>query len=133
MNTNTLIRIAAALLLAATVANTQAATALQDVVRADANFHYSAEQDLWVQLDAYDMEGAPADLRSVEILEALDADGNQTRVLDRGLTDTTGHFERKIRVPATTKQLTVRVGVLGITNTVTLALDGNGSVRHTFE
>jgi len=133
MNTSTLIRFAAALLLAATVSNTQAASSLQDLVSANANFQYSAEQDVWVQIAAYDIEGAPADLRAVEILEALDADGNETRVLERGLTDATGSFERKVRVPAATRQLTVRVGVLGITNTVTMNLDGSGTLTHTFE
>jgi len=133
MNNSTLIRFAAALLLAATLSNTQAASTLQAVVCADAGFQYSAERDLWVQISAYDREGAPADLRTVEILEALDADGNETRVLERGLTDATGSFERKVRVPAATKQLTVRVGVLGITNTVTMNLDAGGTLTHTFE
>jgi hypothetical protein len=133
MNTSTLIRIAAALLLAATLSNTQAASALQELAAADASFKYSAERDLWVQISAYDREGAPADLRTVEILEALNADGNETRVLERGLTDATGSFERKVRVPAATKQLTVRVGVLGITDTVTMNLDAGGTLTHTFE
>ena len=104
MNTNTLIRFAAALLLAAATANSYAATRLQDVVSANPGFQYAAERDLWVQITAYDVEGVPADLRSVEILEALDAAGNQTRLLDKGLTDATGNFERKVRVPSTTKK-----------------------------
>jgi hypothetical protein len=132
MNANTLIRSAAALLLAVTVSATQAAT-LQQLVTADPGFQYSAEQDLWVQIAVYDMEGAPADLRTVEIIEALDADGTATRVLDKGLTDTTGNFERKVRVPSTTRQLTVRVGVFGINNVVTMNLDGSGSLTYTFE
>ncbi len=132
MNNKTLTRFAAALVLTAAVSSTEAA-ALQDLVSVDANFQYSAEQDVWVRIAAYDMEGAPADLRTIEVLEPLDADGNDTRVLDRGLTDATGNFERKVRVPAGTKQLMVRVGVLGITNTVTMNLDGSGSLTHTFE
>lgn len=133
MTTNTLIRYAAALLLAAACSSTFAAAQLKDVVSPDADFQYTAEQDLWVKIAAFDVEGAPADRRSVEILEALDADGQQTRVLDKGLTDATGNFERMIRVPAGTKQLTVRVGVFGIPNTATLNLDGSGVTVHTFE
>lgn len=132
MNASTLIRSAAALLLAVTVSATQAAT-LQQLVCADPGFQYSAEQDVWVQIAVYDLEGAPADLRTVEIIEALDADGTATRVLDKGLTDATGNFERKVRVPSSTRQLTVRVGVFGINNVVTMNLDGSGSLTHTFE
>ncbi len=158
MTTNTLIRFAAALLLAAACSSTFAAAqlkdvvspdadfqpatttrtapgsgGLKDVVSPDADFQYTAEQDLWVQIAAFDVEGAPADLRSVEILEALDAEGQETRVLDKGLTDATGTFERKVRVPVGTTQLTVRVGVFGIPNTATLDLDGSGVIVHTFE
>lgn len=132
MPANVLTRLAAALFLTATVAATQAA-ALQEVASADANFQYSSERDLWVQIAAFDLDGAPADLRSIEVLEARDADGNETRVLDRGLTDTTGHFERKVRVPVAATHLTLRVGVLGISNMVTLHLDGSGTLSHTFE
>ncbi|HYN79556.1 MAG TPA: hypothetical protein VES73_17375, partial [Lamprocystis sp. (in: g-proteobacteria)] len=96
MNTNTLLRLAAALVLVAAAANTYAAAQLQNLVSAKADFQYSAEQDLWVQITAYDLEGVPAELRSVEIMEALDAAGNETRLLDKGLTDATGNFERKV-------------------------------------
>jgi hypothetical protein len=133
MTTNTLTRFATALLLVAACSSTFAAAQLKDVVSPDADFQYTAEQDLWVQIAAYDVEGAPADQRSVEILEALDAEGQQTRVLDKGLTDATGSFERKVRVPAGTRQLTVRVGVFGIPNSVTLNLDDSGAFVHTFE
>lgn len=133
MTTNTLIRFAAALLLVVACANTFAAARLQEIVSPDADFQYTTEQDLWVQISAYDVEGAPADQRSVEILEALDAEGQATRVLDKGLTDAAGSFERKVRVPAGARQLMVRVGVFGIPNTVTLDLDGSGVIEHTFE
>ena len=133
MTTNTLIRFTTALLLVAACANTFAAAQLQDVGSPDAAFQYTAEQDLWVQIAAYDVEGAPADQRSVEILEALDAEGQATRVLDKGLTDATGSFERKVRVPAGARQLMVRVGVFGIPNSVTLNLDDSGVFVHTFE
>lgn len=132
MNANTLTRFATALFLAVTVSATQAAT-LQQLVSADPAFQYSAEQDLWVQIAVYDIEGAPADLRTVEIIEALDADGNETRVLDKGLTDATGTFERRVRVPTSTKQITVRVGVFGTNNVVTMNVDGSGTLTHTFE
>jgi len=133
MTTNILIRFAAALLLVAVSSNSFAAAQLQAVASADASFQYSAERDLWVQIAAYDVEGVPADLRSVEILEALDTEGHATRVLDKGLTDATGNFERKVRVPAGTTRLTVRVGVFGIPNSATLNLDSSGVIVHTFE
>lgn len=131
MKTNALTRFAAALILAAAATAPQAA-ALKDLVSADPGFQYSAERDLWIDVTAYDIEGVPADLRTVEVLETLDADGN-TRLLDKGLTDETGSFQRKIRVPANVRQLTVRVGVLGIDNTLTLDPNGRTDITHTFQ
>jgi hypothetical protein len=133
MHNSTLIRLVATVLLTAVVSNVYAAAALQDVVTARADFQYSAERELWVQLSVVDVEGAPAELTSVEILEAGDAQSQGDRLLEKGLTDAGGGFERQIRVPATVKQLTVRVGVLGITNIVTLTLDDSGVVSHDFE
>ncbi len=132
MKTNALTRFAAALILAA-VATAPQAAALQDLVSADPSFQYSTERDLWVDVSAFDLEGAPADLRTVEVLEVLDGEGAQTRVIEKGLTDETGSFQRKIRVPANVRQLTVRVGVLGIDNTLTLDPAGRNEITHTFQ
>ena len=132
MKTNALTRFAAALILAA-VATAPQAAALKDLVSADPSFEYSTERDLWVDVSAFDLEGAPADLRTVEVLEVLDAEGTQTRVIEKGLTDETGSFQRKIRVPANVRQLTLRVGVLGIDNTLTLDPAGRNEITHTFQ
>lgn len=127
------IRLLTAAFLVAAFASAQAAAQLQDLVSADAEFRFSGERDLWVQLSVFDVEGAPADLTTVEILEAGDAMGQGARLLEKGLTDASGAFERQIRIPATAKQLTVRVGVLGIANIVTLTLDDSGVVSHAFQ
>jgi hypothetical protein len=126
----TLIRIAALALVIAS-ANLQASTALKDAVTVDAGFAYATEQDLWIDLSVYDIEGAHADHRVVEVLEQLD--GAEVRVIEKGLTDATGSFQRQIRVPATAGTITVRVGVFGISNSVEVALDGSGTLTHTFE
>jgi hypothetical protein len=133
MNKSNLIRLAAAVLLAALVSNAYAVAPLQDVVAAQADFQYSAERTIWVQISVCDVEGAPAELTTVEILDDSDPDGLGGQVVEKGLTDATGGFERQIRVPATAKQLTVRVGAMGIANVVTLTLDDSGVVSHSFE
>ena len=121
----------AALALLITAGNLHASAALDDVVTVAPGFAFQTERDLWVDLSVYDLEGAPADLRVVEIVEQRE--GAAVRVIEKGVTDASGSFQRQIRIPATATTITVRVGVFGISNSVELALDDSGAVSHTFE
>lgn len=107
-------------------------TPLQEMVHPDQAFGYNAEEDLWVEINVNDLEGAPAGLRTVEILEPVPGRDGEFRVIERGLTDDWGNFDRKIRVPTRVKDLVVRVGVLGIDNTALIPLDATRTLHHEF-
>jgi hypothetical protein len=97
---------------------------IQDEVRAHPGFGYQSEQDIWIDVEVFDLEGTPAGNRVVEILEPPDEIGFRSRLIDKGATDNGGRFDRSVRVPSYLTQATVRGGVLGIQNQVILPLDG---------
>lgn len=105
---------------------------LKQSVLTDDSFDYDSEKRVWVDIDVSDMEGAPADHRVVEVLEQLDEEGFELRVIERGVTDESGHYDGRIKVPSYVKNVVVRVGVLGIDNSYSAALDGNGMIEHDF-
>jgi len=136
MFNSALIKIAALVLIGAvslTGASASTAADLRTLVTVAPDFSFESEQSLWVDLTVTDIDGAPADLRSVEILAAFDAAGTSVKLLERGVTDVSGGYQRQIRVPTTVKYLTIRVGVLGIDNTRTLAISGDDLIAHHFE
>jgi hypothetical protein len=104
---------------------------IQDAVRADQEFDYQSERDVWIDVEVFDIEGTPAANRVIEILEPLDEAGFRTRLIDKGVTDDGGRFDRGVRVPSYLTQLVIRVRVLGIENQVMLPLDGS-DLRHEF-
>lgn len=107
-------------------------TPLKQAVCPDPDFGFSAEEDLWVEVSVNDLEGAPAGLRTVEILEPVEGTEGEFRVIERGLTDDTGHFDRKVRIPTRIKNVMIRVGVLGIDNTALVPVEANHSLHHEF-
>ncbi len=105
---------------------------LKQVVCPDPDFGFSAEEDLWVDVSVNDLEGAPAGMRTVEILEPVAGTEGEYRVIERGLTDDWGHFDRKVRIPTRIKNVMIRVGVLGIDNTAVVPIEANHSLHHEF-
>lgn len=105
---------------------------LNQSVQPDQNFDFSTEKDVWVEVSVNDIEGAPAGRRTVEILEQVSGEDGGFRVIERGLTDDWGNFDRKIRIPGAVKNIMIRVGVLGIDNSTLMPIDSTLSLHHEF-
>jgi len=112
--------------------NSKTSGPLKQVVQPDQDFGFSAEQELWVEISVNDLEGAPAGMRTVEVLEPVAGLDGEYRVIDRGLTDDWGNFDRKIQVPSSVKNLMIRVGVLGIDNAALVPVDATHTLHHEF-
>jgi hypothetical protein len=53
-------------------------------------------------------------------------------VIERGLTDEWGNFDRQIRVPSSVKNVLIRVGVFGIDNSALVPVDATLNLHHEF-
>lgn len=102
---------------------------LNQVAHPNLAFGFDAERDLWVEISVNDVEGAPAGKRTVEVLEPVNG---AYRVIERGLTDDQGNFDRQIRVPGAVKNLLIRVGVMGIDNSVLVPVNATLGLHHEF-
>jgi hypothetical protein len=105
---------------------------LNQVVQPDQAFGFDTERDLWVEVSVNDVEGAPAGQRTVEVLEPIDGEDGGFRVIERGLTDEWGNFDRQIRVPSSVKNVLIRVGVFGIDNSALVPVDATLNLHHEF-
>jgi hypothetical protein len=101
-------------------------------VQPDQAFGFDTERDLWVEVSVNDVEGAPAGQRTVEVLEPIDGEDGGFRVIERGLTDEWGNFDRQIRVPSSVKNVLIRVGVFGIDNSALVPVDATLNLHHEF-
>ena len=132
---STITRFATALMLVTCAAapSMGLAQSLADLTDVADTFDYATERDLWLEIEAFDSEGVPADNRVVEVLEPLDDEGIAFRVIDKAVTDADGWLETRVRVPAHVQQVVVRVAVLGIDNDHTVAVAASDVVQHVFQ
>lgn len=113
-------------------ASTKSGGPLGNLVQPDQDFDFSTEKDVWVEVRVNDLEGVPADRRTVEILEPVAGEDGGFRVIERGLTDDSGSFDRKIRIPGSVRNLLIRVGVAGIDNSALVPVDSSLTLHRDF-